>query len=253
MTSMNNLRLIPVLAASACILAGTIATATAGTISVDFADPAQAAMLDDANIAGAPGYEASYWNVVTGKNTANADPNLPLTLQDDSGTLTSATLSTYNSVTDTSNAMPANPSGDNKVFGGYIEAYYTNGVNFTVENIPYALYDVVVYVMSNNTGREGGVTTSNTGATEYFYRTGGGGSQPGTYVQVTSTDPNSPTTGNYVVFENVSGSGSDLTVSLNLNNWSGAAGFQIVEVPEPATMAILAAGGMMMLLPRRRA
>ena len=63
-------------------------------------------------------------------------------------------------------------------------------------------------------------------STTYYYSTVGGGSQPASYTQVTSTTSGTYTTGNYVMFTNQSGASQ--TISLTPSNWSGICGIQIV-------------------------
>jgi hypothetical protein len=55
----------------------------------------------------------------------------------------------------------------------------------------------------------------------------------------------------YVVFQNVSGSSEIL--SLNIPNGGGYAGFQIVAIPEPGTLALVSLSGFAILALRRRA
>jgi len=123
-------------------------------------------------------------------------------------------------------------------------------VVFTVTDIPYATYDLYVYVESDSNGRTGYVTTSQTGSPDYYFTTFGGGGQPASFVQITSTTPGDFTQGNYAYFSGLTD--EDLTFgSYDKNTWSGITGFQIVQVPEPATGSLLA-GSLLLLALRRR-
>ena len=78
----------------------------------------------------------------------------------------------------------------------------------------------------------------------------------GPFAEVTSTDPNNPGIGNYVVFEGVTGDEFTVTGSAIANGQTdvvGAAinGIQIV-VPEPGTLVLLLAGLLLVPLLRRR-
>jgi len=100
---------------------------------------------------------------------------------------------------------------------------------------------VVVYLESDQTGRTGTVSLSGS-STTYYYSTEGGGNQPTSYVQVTSTSSSNYMTGNYVVFTNQTGSSK--TISLSPSNWSGICGVQIVNTSTPVITSSTTATGM---------
>jgi hypothetical protein len=123
------------------------------------------------------------------------------------------------------------------------------GANLSLASIPFAQYDLYVYFSSDAAGRAG---TVNVGSTTYDFSTLGSASIGGAnavYTQTTDTLGNNPGA-NYAVFSGLTGSSQ--TINVNIANWGGLAGFQIVAVPEPSTMALSLVGATGMLLLRRR-
>ena len=120
------------------------------------------------------------------------------------------------------------------------------------------VYDVYVYVDSNadSSGSGGGTFSISDGTTTYYYKTDATqASYQGTYVQATATASGDAELANYVKFSGLTSSSLTITASRvgNLTAaTSGFAGLQVVAVPEPATMGLLALG-LPALLRRRRA
>ncbi len=166
----------------------------------------------------------------------------------------------------------AQPNADQQFLNGELNIEDAgNGIQATVNNIPYSTYNVYAYV-SLGTGRLGNVAlyaapqVSNTtlGTPEagpIFYKTLSPTSAP-YYVRSTATAYNSTTNpeATYVEFTGISGSSFSL---LNLNHAGGGgsevglAGIQIVDasngaIPEPATLGIFALGAVALLARRRR-
>ncbi|MCA9240730.1 MAG: hypothetical protein KDA37_11045, partial [Planctomycetales bacterium] len=105
----------------------------------------------------------------------------------------------------------------------------------TVTQIPYGQYDIIAYFSSDNDSREGSVTD---GATTYFFNTIGGPSVSGSNAVLTqasdtvddATDPDA----NYAVFSGLSGSSQTITV--NIPDFGGIAGIQIVGDPNSVSL-----------------
>jgi hypothetical protein len=133
-------------------------------------------------------------------------------------------------------------------------------IDIQLTDIPYSVYDLYVYVgryngWTNASGDTGQTTVA--GTTYHYYRSdpqsGEMGDLPGAHLQATSTDPNDPTAGaTYVLFEDLTGSEQTINMFDDNSDELGIAGIQVVEIPEPATMSLLAMGGLALIRRRRR-
>ena len=243
--------------------------AQADSIGVNF-KTAQSANIAAAALAGAPDYEQTYWNNLTGDSTGktlvdgqNGDTSLfvdYITTQ----------IGYYSPVT-----TAQNNTANGNLFKGSLER--NNDVRATVDlsSIPYAQYDLVVYY-------------AGLGYTAYYAESDGklivtdGGSldeaiqvRPhahyntlfsGTFTEADWTDPGYvPTaTTTHAVFTGLTAS----SITLQMGSWNsegdlpgtrvdedspGLVGFQIINmIPEPASAALLILGGVGVLLRRRR-
>ena len=125
----------------------------------------------------------------------------------------------------------------------------SGGANLSLSSIPYAQYDLYVYFSSDAAGRAGTVTV---GSTTYDFSTLGAASISGADAVLTqTTDTGGANPGaNYAVFSGLTGSSQN--INMNIPLWGGIAGFQVVAVPEPGTLALASVGGLMVLGLRRR-
>jgi hypothetical protein len=145
------------------------------------------------------------------------------------------------------------PSSDDALMMHAARAVGGNEGSFTLEltDIPFAEYDVYVYV-SRAFGWGGGEASTTIGSTSYFYSTPNDDDDvsdlPGGYVRSTSTSNASFPEASYVLFEGLTASSLDLVqTDLSSGEEIGITGLQIVEVPEPASLAILGLGGLCLL------
>lgn len=218
----------------------TICFAALQTISVEFFGKQPTPFLAATDVAGV--IPADNWNSSLG---ASAGFYTPMPLVDSNGDASGVILSDHFRNNDERLSVPANPTTTQLLFRGYTESQNNGGTGFTITNIPFAEYDLYVYVMSGNAGRRGFVTTTEAGTDDYYYQTAGG--IPTSFIEVTSTSSAEYTVGgNYAVFRGLGNSSQTVTLS-GLNSWSGIAGFQIQQIPEPASAGCLIGGAAVLL------
>ena len=184
-------------------------------------------------------------------------------LVDSNGAATSATLSVNGGAGNTwGNGTPSGT--DQTLNSGLLNNPALT--TFTVANVPYSTYSLIVYELDNSPRTQGtalGSTVAGNSSAVYLESPTPYPGSPGyTYLQGTSVDPANPTgNGNYVEFTNLH-SGS-LTFSVQA---TGAGpgdggqnifvnGFQIVNnTPEPSTFVLAALGltGLLIAARRRR-
>jgi hypothetical protein len=271
--------------AAAALLGGVIATAGAvhaTSIGVQFLDANNGFGNNPVNgsTAGAAGYTQSVWNgisVADHNGNTTSQTKYPwaatgLALNDSSGSASTITLS-YSSVgtqaTNTYYEYPQTPpvTAQEKLLSGSIIAFGAGGyVQFG--NVPTGNYTLVAYLAS----QFGNGPNGTSGEVAGFSVNGGSAVQAGEQdgedftlssdTFTTSSSPTSSSTVNYLVFQNVAPDGNG-NITLNFKDMSGTAAaidaVQLIEpastsTPEPATLALFAAGGLALVaLKRRRA
>jgi len=155
------------------------------------------------------------------------------------------------------NSIPGQ-DGDNSYNRNMLNDYFNEGSNYgettqlAISGISYGTYDLYVYFSADTAGRPG--TISLTGGPSYDFSTEGPAAISGsnaTFAQTADSTGANPAA-DYAVFSGLTGSSQSLT--FDVPNGGGIAGFQIVDTPEPATLGLMIIGGASLLgLKRRRA
>lgn len=213
---------------------------------------------------GGIGGASQYAGVVSANNWNNSWPSNPtIDLIDNSGAattldLTYASFNTW-SIMGGAPGQDADGSYNRNLVNGYLNSgpagwgsWITNSY-VSLSQIPYAQYNVIVYFSSDATGRNGIATD---GVTSFSFSTLGAASVSGAnalLIQTTDTANGNPGA-NYAVFSGLTGSSQTFTVNPTSGNdqWLGIAGFQVVAVPEPSTLALGAIVLLFVGLNRRR-
>lgn len=210
--------------------------------------------VSGANVAGL--VPVSNWN--------NSWPSNPTTdLIDDSGAATTldiaiASFNTW-SVVGSHPGQDADTTYNKELLNGYLNAgpaVWNPPIIYSevaISEIPYASYDIIVYFSSDVAGREGDVTD---GTTTYSFNSVGPPSVNGAnalFAQTTDTGGSYLTAANYAVFSGLSGASQTIKVQMLENDeWAGIAGFQVVAVPEPASLGLLCLSSLFAVALRRR-
>lgn len=141
----------------------------------------------------------------------------------------------------------ANGQYNKAIFDGYGNTATSD--TLSLSGISYSLYDVIVYFSSDTDGRTGTVAD---GTTTYDFSTimrNQVDNDPNvTFIQTTDTSGGNPGA-NYAMFSGLSGAARTFTLTVG---GGGIAGMQIVETPEPGTLALVGLGGFGLCLWRRR-
>lgn len=227
---------------------GIAATSHAAVISVNFTDSGGGMGNASAdNIAGV--VEAGWWETTSFDGARNdTDPN---NLRDSTGAYTGVSLSHdmpggwWTAGTTGFNTPTANQN--DKMMENYADTWNTHTVTFS--NLT-GIYDVYVYAArpEENTG----IGAYSIGSEIIYLKAN---DLTGPFVESGFADPgaaelNADDPGNYIVFRNLDDSTFTLTVS-SLGGGVPLNGIQIVAVPEPASVALLGLGGVLVLARRR--
>lgn len=225
-------------------LAAMTALGSAATISVNFTGSGAAnQQLETTTSAGLTGYVAQNWN-----NASTNSGTLDSLNQDNAG---SASVSTA-SVTWNGGGVWRDDNADTDATAGVGNAVLARGylddrnagVTFSVSGIPFAAYSLVLYYSGDQDGGK------------FLDATANGNTQSTTGDKHRYQTPTWDAT-NTIVFNSLSG---DLTVSIPATTGAGGdgsnrgsiAGFQIVQVPELSSTALLGLGGLALILRRRK-
>ena len=269
--------------AAAALFGGVMAVAGAvhaTSIGVQFLDAGNGFGDNPVNgsVAGAGGYTQSVWNEVTvadhnGSSTSKTTypwAATGLTVTDSAGNTSPITFS-YSSVgtqsTNTYYEYPQTPpvTTQEKLLSGSIISFGAGGyVQFG--SVPTGSYTLVAYVASQfgngpngTSGEVAGFSVNGSGAIQTGEQDGEDFTLSGD-VFSTSSSPTSATNVNYLVFPNITPD-SNGNITLNFKDISGtAAALDAVQLvgppststPEPATLGLFMAGGIALLVAKRR-
>lgn len=165
-----------------------------------------------------------------------------MALMDNSGAATTAAFEFLGGgIAWMTGAATGDPGNDAMLSGHNYTASAPLSGAFT--GIPYAQYDLYVYYNS------GAVTNAQTFSIQGTALTLSGFENPGADTALVDSQ-NGTVDGNYVLFQGLTA--SDVTVdALPDTVYTYMSGFQVVEVPEPLTMSLLALGGLALIRRRR--
>ncbi len=193
-------------------------------------------LLDPAMYAGAPTYVQRNWNRTDATVGSGLEDDIAAPVQgvlvDGSGAPTSAILSFNSNNLWSSDNESETPYG--RLFAGYLDSSEGNpNINVTVESIPYARYDVVVYMGSGvNSGNIGRVGLN---GSDYQYSLSSVVANGEVPIYSRSNDSNAYFAGarfnpaaNVVIFRGVEGASASITHT-RLNSNAGIFAVQIVE------------------------
>jgi lysophospholipase L1-like esterase len=232
-------------------------TASASTIvSVQFvgggAAPLHGKLFD--YTAGAGSYSSGHWNseLSTGNTTATQQLTVSTGLTNSTGAASAIGFQLTSSgayYTGAGTGFTSSPSypgypgrlsgpGDAFLYAGFAYAGYSNQspLKLTITGLNAThTYSLLAYVTPfEGFGNSQSATLAITGGSTYYIRTAG---NLGTYQQALSTTAATPATGNYVEFDNLTGSSTQSLTMTNTSSLVGLSGFQIVDLGAASTTA----------------
>lgn len=215
----------------------------AASIGMKLASNVNGSTMAAADVAGAPGYTQAYWNNTTA-GTGFTDMN---TIKDSDGRIVSDLTFRWNSG-GTYNALNGtSTSPQDKLNCGFLYTPVANGkLSFTFQNVPYKVYDVVVYLSNDGTDRYSAIEVSGQGLPPVFVRNARSDNSKGNMTAYTKEAPYYHTlakaqgdgTGySHVVFRNLTGTDLNITHQ-TFNNNDGIAAVQIIESASPVSISV---------------
>ena len=169
---------------------------------------------------------AVYWN-----NSWPSDPKVDLI--DNTGAATTLDIS-YSQSTGGYSIVDSHPGQDTdgtynkELLNGYLNSGGGSVSSVSISQIPYDYYDIIVYFSSDVAGRTGTVSD---GTSTYSFNTIGSPSISGANALFMGADASTTTAdaANYAVFAGLSGLAQ--TVQVDIPDYGGIAGFQVVACP----------------------
>ena len=213
--------------------------------------------LAPSDVAGHPDVEQSNWNNLTGSTGTS------VAITDEDGNDNGGTLTITYSAPSVFQTGIGTATADQRLMNGYLDSRPANGnpATVTVTGVPFDVYQIYFYSDGDNTSdrQNGLILNEGTPSEQTVLLTDSGdgdvdfaGDYEGNSGQIatTSTPPTLETfTGR---FDNVTGSSFTLETT-GAGNRGPLQGFQIVVIPEPASLALLGLGGLCLLTRRKRA
>ncbi len=241
------------------LIVGAVTVAShAASIGVNFHNGHTLAPTD---VAGVTGVAQENWNNMTinnvdanGHNNSGSITNL---IDNDGNAVANMTIDV--SATGSTKVYRADGAGWDFTGGDLIlqSSHFHPQPKITITDIPYAQYDVYIYVGAGGSNGDGmaTITANSAGVVDatstywYHFRY-----ENGNYVQATNTTGTNIERSNYILW--TGNTASDITIDwdgkIGSGSWTGTKGIQIVNtIPEPTTLALLA--GVLGMMRKRRA
>ncbi|MEQ8848032.1 hypothetical protein [Botrimarina sp.] len=214
-------------------------------IGVNFIGGVDSPASSVTGVAGVPAVAQGNWN-----NVAPDDPTEVEDLQDFIGSATGLIDSTgaptplgVSWIAEETYAAGngAIDNEDERLMDGFIDVDDSAPTSFiTLSDIPYAGYDIYVYVGTDGLNRTANVQLGDDGSSRIWFKTSTGGGQftgPDDYVQATATTEDAAFSSNYIVYEGLIASELEVRITRGSGN-SGIHGIQIIEQPDVAFLTL---------------
>lgn len=235
-----------------------VSSAHAASIGLSFTphnDTGALSVLSTTDVVGYPDVAQANWNNLVVTHNANGDVFGSFSgVVDDSGNPTSLTV-TVNDLNRAFMVLRNETWGYKNAEHTMRRAYVRQDVSVTISNVPYAVYDVYVYMFHNGAANESIMLTLADGATGavdstvYYFR------YNGNTPNVLAVDTQPPASGNPTPADTirfVNNTASSFVIQAGDGSFEpGIAAIQIVAVPEPAAIGLLGVGALMLVRRRR--